>query len=168
MVLDNIKKADAPENHPIANISWSAPQIVNTPKSNLWYWIVALIALGLAVAFYFMKNYFGIAVVVIAPIVFYIIGREQHPKSKYTLTEESITVNEKIYLYKDLKSYWLTEGPLFSTLYIETTKKLLPPLSIYLIGVDPLKVKNAISQHLPENKNKKEPAADRVSKLLGF
>jgi len=166
MAMDNIKKAEPKTAN--SGISWVAPQMVSKPKSGLWYWIISIIALGLAVAFFFMKNYLGIAIVIIAPIVFYLMSRSKSPEIKYKIDQTGITIGETNYLYNNLKSYWISDDYPYAILYIETTKKLLPPLTIHLANVNPERVNSLVGQYLPVNKNKKPPISDNISKLMGF
>lgn len=166
MALDNIKKAEPRTVN--TEISWVAPQIINAPRANSWYWIVSIVALVLAVVFFFMKNYLGIVVVVITPIVFYLMSQGKNPEIKYKIDQLGVMVGEKTYLYNNLKSYWIIDSYPYAVLYIETTKKLLPPLTIHLVNIDAEKVDNFIGQYLPHSKNKKSPISDNISKLMGF
>lgn len=166
MALDNIQKAEPKKTG--SAISWVAPQMVNAPKSSLWYWIISIIALGLAIAFFFMKSYLGMVVVIIAPIVFYLMNRGKNPEIKYKIDQAGIMIGEKTYPYNNLKSYWISDEYPYAILYVETTKKLLPPLTIHLTNVSPEQVNNLMSQHLPSSKNKKPPLSDNISKLMGF
>lgn len=166
--MTNNKPMDFQKPNKEKMISWTAPEFIHYPKDTSWYLTIGLGALILAGVFFWMKNYLGMVVVILTPLVFYLISRGRAKQIKYLLNKEGLSIGEKNYPFEQLKTFWIIEGPLFATLYLETTKKFLPPLTIYLLRVNHQEVREFLKEYLPEQEGKKEIIHDQISRFLRF
>jgi hypothetical protein len=149
-------------------ISWSAPEFIHAPKNTSWYFTMILFMAILVGLFYWLKNYYAIAVVILVPIIFYLLSRGGAKKIKYNLNKEGIDFKGKTRDFNSFKSFWIITKPEADILYLEPTQKMSPPLTIYLTTVATLDIVNFLKQHLPENKEKRETLYDQVFRILRF
>ncbi|MCL5795247.1 MAG: hypothetical protein M1338_02725 [Patescibacteria group bacterium] len=149
-------------------ISWFAPEFIYAPKNTAWYFFMILIMAILIGLFYWMKNYYAIGVVVLVPIIFYLLSRGKVKKIKYILGAGGINFNDKFHDFNSFKSFWIVSKPEADILYLESTQKMSPPITIYLTKINIKEVYDFIKQRLPENKEKKETFYDQVFRILRF
>ncbi len=150
------------------SITWISPEFVRYPKTKNWYIVISIIGLVLAGLFVWLKNYMATAICILAPTVFFIMSREKIKKRTCTLDKNGLTIDEKIYSFDELKSFWIVDADLASTLYLETTRKFRAPITIYLAKVDQEKIRSFLSQFIAEQKGKQETSQDKISRIIGF
>jgi hypothetical protein len=162
------KQADITSPKKESIISWSAPEFIHAPKNTSWYIFMSLVIVALAALFYWLKNYYAIAVVILVPIIFYLLSRGESKKIKYNLNKEGIDFKGKNHDFNSFKSFWVISRPEADILYLEPTQKMSPPLTIYLTNIDIRQINNFLKQYLPENKEKRETLYDQVFRILRF
>lgn len=149
-------------------ISWLAPEFIYAPKNTSWYFTMAIFMIALIGLFYWMKSYYAIPVVILVPVIFYLLGRGEPKKIKYVLDSSGINYKDETHDFNSFKSFWIIARPEADVLYLEPTKKMSPPITIYLTKVDIIEINNFLKQHLPENKEKRETLYDQVFRILRF
>mgnify|MGYP000869346888 FL=1 len=103
------KNMDMVNRKPATNIlSWKAPDFVYYPKNFTWYLVVSVLAIGIGVAFYYMQNYLGMTMVILAGIILIILGNKKPKDRLYKIDRDNLYIDNKSYLLKDFKSYYVT------------------------------------------------------------
>lgn len=149
-------------------ISWQAPDFIYYRKSRTWYIIISIIAVVLAIVFYFLKLYAGIAVVFAGILALFSLSKNKPTMIKYILSDKGISYKDKIYKFEDLKSFCLTMELGIPKLFLEQTGKLKPNLEIILGKVNPQVVRNFLLAKLPENLELKQTFHETISAIIGF
>ena len=149
-------------------IAWEAPEYERFSKGQLWFLILGLATLTLAaVAFYYGNYFFALFIVIAGILVGWFAVRE--PKTiHFAVTSEGVQFENKIYLFDDLKSFWIFyEPPLFKELSVESKKIFMPHLKAPLGDADPDEIRKKLLKFLPEEKQK-EPFITIISHLARF
>lgn len=150
------------------SISWVAPEYIHQTKNKWWYISIALIGIVLAGIFFWLKRYEAIAIAILAPVVLMLMTREKNREIKYTVAREGIGLNDQFYPFDNFRSFWVVTTPPTPKLYLETTKKLSPHLTIFLMRVNIDKVRDLLKEHLPEQEGNKEILHDQIARIFRF
>ncbi|MGH7195921.1 MAG: hypothetical protein ACREGA_04040 [Candidatus Saccharimonadales bacterium] len=164
--------ADAPAEREkpaeIQPITWSASEFVAHKKSVGWYAALALVAIVLAAASYFLTH--SIASTVVVPLVALAFGyyaARQPRVLNYQLDARGLTVAEKLYAFGDFKSFALVNEGAFSSILLLPLKRFVPPLSIYFAPDDQPKIMNVLQACLPIE-NYQPDYIDRLMRRVRF
>lgn len=151
-----------------AKIYWEAPEFISYDHGTKWYITLFAVGVGLAVLFWWLDNFFGFIAIILAVIVFSILSRQKSKKRSYGLSDEGMIINDKLHLFSNFKSFYITFTDNVASLHLEPTKKLAMLSSALLVGVDAQKVADFVNQYLPENQKAGVPTNDLFSKWFRF
>lgn len=169
MPNQEIKKSNLTENKGKGiRLIWQAPEFIYYPKTTSWYIGVSIIAAVIIAIFVLTKQYFSAGLVLLIAIVVFILSKNQPKIIQYILTSSGITFREKIHPLSDFKSFWITQGDLISTLYLEKTGKFTSPLVIYITQIDPQAIKDFLKLYLVEKLTSSDTINEGFSRFLRF
>jgi len=146
---------------------WKANEFAEYSKNSSWYLLVIVVAIAIAAVFWWLKNWTAIGVVAAAAIAL-IAQAKTKPKSvSVQLFREGIVVNNKVYPYDSLKSFWIISGdhPVFR---LEQTGFLRPHINVPIAEEDPAQIQLFLAKFLPENEKKGEDIADIIQRWTRF
>lgn len=147
---------------------WEIPETAQYRRGRLWYAVAFIIILSLAAYAIFTANFlFALMVALFAAII--LVGHSRAPLMlNVAITEQGVAINNRLYRYPDLKSFWIIdEPPAVKNLYLEFQSSLRPPLSFHLDTQDCVQIRQTLARFLAEDGEKKEePIADILSRLL--
>jgi len=160
----NIKKT-APLN---LIISWRAPEYIKYP-TNINTLIIFAIADFIIILFaIFTRNILMAVLFFLIGIVVYIYSQKEPKEINFAITPKGVAINNDIYRYEDLQSFWIFyHPPIFKELVIRSKKKLLPLIKIPLGNQNPNVIRKRLLDFLPE-KQEEESLVDIISRTLGF
>ncbi len=149
-------------------MSWQAAEYAHYERTADWYWwvgLVAVIMLGLAV---WQKSFlFGVLVLVAwFTILLYAV---RPPRTiQVAITEHGVMVEKNLYLWGNLKSFWIFyTPPIKKEVSLETKKSFVTYVKIPLGDMDPEEVKTIIKKFIPEIEQR-ESLIDNLSHLAKF
>ena len=85
----------------------------------------------------------------------------------YAITEEGFHAGNALYLFSNIKSFYISDKDGLVELSLEIKSVLLPFLRLSLKEVSPEMVKTYLLQFLPEEEHK-ELATDQIARSLGL
>lgn len=155
-----------------ALISWSVQEEHSGEKSTDWFWALGILAISAASAAFILRNVlFGILILIASFLLaLYVIKKPQ--TIRYALTKRGIRINEELYPYQTLESYWIhldAHNPEDNPLLLVKSKEFFAPLlSIPLAEeVRPEDVADILNDLL-ELEEHDPPMAHRLLELFGF
>src|SRR3989344_5822032 len=90
-------------------ISWSEREYKHREKSSDWFWGVGIIAVVIIAAAVFSANYLLALLVALGAFNVALFG-SRHPQIfEFELNQKGVRVNNKLYRYANLKSFWVRE-----------------------------------------------------------
>src|SRR3989338_6451799 len=92
-------------------ISWSAMEYEHDRKSNEWYWSLGVITLALAVAALLLKNILFASFIVLAGFTAALYGAKKPRIIRFSVSAKGVKIDDKIYQYETLKSFWIKYDP---------------------------------------------------------
>lgn len=148
-------------------IEWSAAEYEMRERSPYWFFAVSGISLAFILFGIFTRNYFFIAFIALACIVTFLYTKKAPQMIRCAVTRDGIFINHRRHEFSRLKSFCIFERPDFHALSLETDKALSPFLHVPLGHIDIQKLKNVLSQYLPEEDHK-EFISDQIARNIGL
>lgn len=156
------------KSHPTLIISWRGPEYPKYPKNINVLITFAIFDFLMIILAIVLRNILMAILFFLIGIVVYIYYQKEPREVFFAITPQGIVINETLYLYKDLKSFWiLYEPPLFKELVIRHKKKSNPLTKIPLENQNPNIIRKRLLEFLPE-KEEEESLVDIISRILKF
>lgn len=143
-------------------INWQMEEPNLTPKSNDWYWALAIFGLAIIVFSILLKNYLFIVIVVLIALIFYFSKNKELELINFRLDAEGLHIDGKLYHYEGFESFWIfpahthaTDGA--TTLLHEREiafrykRRLAPLLIVPFHDNDESQIRKILTKHLSEN-----------------
>ena len=149
-------------------VSWSAPEYEHIPKSNEWYWILGILTVALAIAALLLKNILFASFIVLAGFTAALYGTKKPKVVKFVVGARGAQIDDKIYPYENLKSFWIKyDPPQKKELEIISKKLFMPRLILPLEDADPNEVRAILIRALKEEETK-DSLSEIIAERLGF
>lgn len=151
-------------------ISWQFPEYEqkNRPK---WWWLLAIVVwLGLVIwAAVAQQSFLYLLILLFAAIIFITLERREPQLLECRITNEGIEVDDHLYLFDDLESFFIIyQPPYIKNLYL-IRKSWRPILAIPLHNQNPAEVKQILALRLKEDLDRiEEPFLDQLARWLGL
>lgn len=146
---------------------WKAAEFAQHQKNSLWYFIVVGATLALADLFYWLKNWTAMGVVGAAALAMIAQAKSKPRSVSVALYRSGIVVNDKVYPYSALKSFWIIVGehPVFR---VEQVGFLKTHINIPIADEDPAQIQLFMAKFLPEDEDRGEDLADMLQRWTRF
>ncbi|OIO47206.1 MAG: hypothetical protein COY09_00290 [Candidatus Portnoybacteria bacterium CG_4_10_14_0_2_um_filter_39_11] len=142
----------------------------NTQQKTNKLWIVGLVVAGLAclIISFWQKNFILAILTILILFVIFQFNRKDNSTHIFSVSDQGIQINKKLYLYQFLKSFWIFYEPNgIQELSIESKKTIVPLVKIPLYNQDPNEIRKFLLRYLPE-KEQEESLIDIIAHRLGF
>jgi len=149
-------------------IQWEELEYPYKPKGPNWYWGVASGTLAVLIISILTRNFLLGILSVIATFTLGVYGAKKPQKTVYSVGGRGIHAGNRLYTYKNLKSFWINyEPPLKKELILESKKSIMPHIKIPLGDVDPGEVRKTLKKYLREEEVE-ESLMETIGDWLGF
>ncbi len=147
-------------------VHWRGPEFEHYPHERKWY-IGALLILALIVFYAVIKGGIIMAILfTLIGLVGYLLLTQPQKVIDFAVTYEGILVNDEIFPYDNIKSFWIFyEPPHTRVISLHMRGFLRPYLHVPLHQVDPVDVHKALVEFVPEVKQE-ENMVDVLERLL--
>lgn len=145
---------------------WSASEETKIQRSLLWYLIIGIIIVALLIFSVAQKNWLFLVFIILAIAAYATSTINKDSKKIYRINQNGITVDEKLFSFKELRSFSFAEKNGEKILAIETGKTAEKYL-IIPIKKDWEKISEFLQKHLPK-KEYQESFVDTLKDYLGF
>ena len=127
------------------------------------------------IIFFLLVGYFTYAKQLITALTFlllgltiYIFSFKKPRQVDCNITYQSLEVDDTIYPFKELVSFWIFyEPPNFKVISLKHKKPYLPYIQIPLGDADPMEVRRILLKYLPEEEQD-EPFSDKLARIIRF
>ena len=152
----------------IIDICWAAPEFEKREKSPAWFLIIGVFALVIFAVALLMKNFIFAILILLAVFAVFIYAIKEPRLAHFKIDSSGIAIDEKLYSYAELDSFWIFYEPgAPKELSIKCKKWLTPLIKISIKDRDPIAIRQALSQFIPEEKQE-ESLADIIARSIGF
>jgi len=105
---------------------------------------------------------------ILTAVVLYIYALKKPRKIKFSISGRGIQVDQSLYGFDGLKSFWIFyEPPEIKELSIRSKKKFIPYVKIPLGNQNPAEIRKFLLKFLPERKHQ-ESIAETLAKKIRF
>jgi hypothetical protein len=141
--------------------AWKIPEYTQHQRSSQWYMVMIALALILIVYSIFTQNFlFALIIILIVFIIFlreYIVPRDL----KFLITEDGIVLGERLYPYREIKSfYFVYDPPAVKKIYFTLKKGINPIFSVPLNDLNPLALRERLLIYLDEDLEQENQTLD--------
>ena len=147
---------------------WEAPSFYYNPqKKYLALVVIALMAGAVALLFYDRDMLLAIFLM-LSSLVPVLYANKKPDISKIKVDQAGVCIGERLYYYKELKSFWIEynpHGP--KELSLEARKWYLPHIKVSLEQEDPLELRSLMINFVPERVHE-QSLIDLIARKLGI
>ena len=165
---DPAPKAASVETEDGAPLSWEVPEYDANKKSPAWYaaiYSAAALVIGVMI---WIENYTAAAFFSIAAFVVTLYASKEPRMMTFGIDGRGIRVGDRLYVYEDLRSFWIFYEPgVRAELSLRSRKVGIPYIRIPLGNVNPAKVHLMASRFLPERRHA-DSVIDDFARHIGF
>lgn len=149
-----------------APVSWVAHEYIHQEKGALWFVLFALIILGfLAISIFLMQSWSFAALLAVIAVVVVVYSRRPPRELTYSLTDEGLTVDDKLHKFSSFKSFGvIRDGEEFSVMLIPV-QRFQPGITVYFPEEAGEDIVDILGSRLPM-KDLKLDMVDHVVRLL--
>jgi hypothetical protein len=151
-------------------ISWRALEHIKTDKSADWFWVVGIIAVGIAILAIYFSNILFALVILIGTFAIFLQSNIPPAMRDFELNRQGVISGKTLYTYTSLESFYVVDEDGWDRdRILLKSKKLLMPLIVIPLGenvaVD--EVSTYLLNFLPEEAME-EPTLQLILNRLGF
>jgi hypothetical protein len=130
--------------------SWAAPSFKKSERTIRWYGVAAALILALIAYSAWQKDWFVIGIIVVASaIMFWYLHAVNPTDVNYKITPIGLYLDEKLYPFSEIHSFWMVYNASVKNVYIAYRKKYLTSLIINIENVDPVLLKGYLLKKIP-------------------
>lgn len=133
--------------------SWQVPEYEKHERNRNWYILATCAGLLLLLFAFLSKNYLFVFFIIIAALVIMLHDSSEPDLVDIRITDEGIIVGKNFYDYDELKNFAIVYKPgrKIKNLYFEFKSSIKQRLSIPLMDMNPLPIREKLKKNLPEN-----------------
>ncbi len=148
-------------------VSWLAPEFIRYPRTWLWFFICGLIDMALLAYAYYSGSITMGLVFLVLPVVI-LLEQRKHPEMKQVIfSPYGIKFGERKFPYSEIKKFWiLHHPPHINELHILTNNRISPEVTIHMMDIDPVQLRNFLVTQISELEGKKEPFLETLIRIL--
>lgn len=148
--------------------SWKAKEFEKYEKSTAWFVVMGLVFLALILTAIAWQSYTAFILFVLIGFVVFIYAVREPKTLEYAITHQGVKVENLIYKFDDIESFWIFyDPPEVKYLSLKTKHGLGKHVHIPLGQEDPEKIREVLSRFVPEKKQE-EHLADVLARALRF
>jgi hypothetical protein len=151
-------------------IKWQALEHIKVERSEDWFWIIGIIAVGGAVLAVYFSNILFALLILIGTFTIFLQAHTEPKIQKYELNRRGVVIGSQLYPYSTLESYYvIDEDGWDRDRLLLKSKKTFMPLLILPLGEDttPEEVSEFLIEYLDEE-HLEESSIEKIAILLGF
>ena len=161
-----VEKVSAENKNP--QISWEAPSFYYNPQKRYLSLVIAALLAGAAALLVFRHDTLTSIFLILSSLVLLLYSKQKPVISKITVDQSGIWVDDVMYPYKDLKSFWVEYDPGGAKeLSLESVKWYMPYVKILLNKQNPVEIRSLVINFLPE-KEHENSLVDHIGRKLGL
>lgn len=129
--LDDAKPVQSsPVDEPV---TWTAQEYISLEKNNSWYFVFAVVVLGLIAGDIFLLKSYTFSVLVVVMAVSVIIYSRRPPRTiQYALSgKQGLYISDRLYNFADFKAFGLIRDAEHHSIMLIPIKRFAPGVSVY-------------------------------------
>ncbi len=149
--------------------SWQVPEYEKHARGKYWYFGASLTALLLVFYAVWTSNFLFAAIILVGSIVIFLNDIRQPELVRFSITNEGLLVGRRFYDYDEIKDFSLVYKPKqgVKNIYFEFKNRLKPRLSIPLLDINPLPIRENLLRYLTEDLERTDqPTSEALGRMF--
>ena len=152
----------------LRGITWEALEHHHGEKRSDWFWALGIITIGATTASIMFGNTLLGIVILISGIVMSLLALREAKVVPYAVTLRGVRVEERLYPYSTLESFYIDEEDPFGPQLLVKSEKMFMPLIVMPIPEEYIDdIEEILASRLPEE-HLEEPLAHKLLEFFGF
>jgi hypothetical protein len=149
-------------------VKWTASEFISHEKSRSWYVYLALIAVAIAAAFYFLtKDIFSVVVVGLVMVVMGVFGSLKPRTLDYGISPDGIQIGNKNFTFETFRSFSVMDDSPLPSIQLLPQKRFMVPIVMYFDPKDADHIVKILGDYLPFEHRERD-LIDKLSSRLRF
>jgi hypothetical protein len=151
-------------------IAWRALDHIKEKKSEDWFWIVGIIAIGMVVLAIFFDNILFAMLIALATFSSFLLAHSAPREIDYEISRKGIRAGDVLYPFSSIESFWVVDedGYERDRVLLKSKKFFMPMITIPVgNGADLEEVRECLLQYTFEEEMH-EPFHEYLMHILGF
>jgi hypothetical protein len=150
------------------NIEWESLEYDLSEKSPDWFWALGIVSVSIAVTAIIFNNLLFAILILVGAFSLGLYAARKPDLVRYGATQRGVLVDETLYIYSSLDSFWIEHDVEKPKLLISSKKKFMPHIVIPINPeVDTDHLRDYLLDYVDEEEQR-EPLASRIMEYLGF
>jgi hypothetical protein len=145
---------------------WQAGEFTTNEVGSFGWWGVGGFLVLAAAWTIWMKQWMGLAVVIMIGVMVWLVRGMKPRKFDHQLTEVGVKVGSRVYPYNTLKSFWIVLDTNVRTVNLLPDKKFGFLLTLQLGDANVDKVRETLAKFLPEDASRGEDTVDKIGRFF--
>ena len=161
-------------------LNWSALEYEERERGKDWFWALGIIVATSSIASIIFGNYFFAALIVLSGVLLGFFAVKKPDMIYYELNNRGLKVGSRIYLYENIKSFWVqieqpkgthqqnTPTTIKPLLFIHSERVFMPIITIPIAEEDAREIHSFMpSKNISEVEMREHPS-EKIMEVLGF
>lgn len=147
--------------------SWTGPEYEHNEKTIFWFIAAGIVALALAIYGIVSGGWsFSLAIVAFCA-AYYAFHRHLPERVEIKITNHGVWVGRHFFNYAKLRKFWIvSDAPFVERLYLRAKVHFHPDIVVSIARQNPVVIRNALREHIPEWEEGDEPFTDTLVRLF--
>ena len=162
------EKLEAPRNIKMKNVKmhWRAPEFEIFERDQKWYLYVSFILVAIVAYAIFTNSLMMAITFILIGMMGYIYLKKDPRILDFMITSDGVVAGREIYVFENLKSFWVFyEEDDLRVISLHTKSYLAPYIHIPIDDQDPSEIRKILLDYLPEEEHK-PGAIDTLDRVL--
>ncbi|MEX2090662.1 MAG: hypothetical protein WD989_00820 [Candidatus Paceibacterota bacterium] len=147
---------------------WEAPSFYYNPQKKYLAMIVIALVAGAVTLLSYHQDMLLAIFLMLSSLVLVLYANKRPDISKVKVDQAGVSINEKTYYYKELKSFWIDYNPNgLKEISLESKNWYLPHIKVSLEKEDPIEIRSLMVNFVPE-KIHEQSLVDFIARKLGI
>ncbi|KKT87017.1 MAG: hypothetical protein VE97_C0008G0002 [candidate division Kazan bacterium GW2011_GWB1_45_10] len=153
-------------NNSVNSIVWQAAEFETHIRDWRWYAVFSLLWVVLIGYSIYSRQWMLLASVVVVGSLLLFSNRIRPRQMTYRIDSAGLSINNKLYLFEQLKNYWfhVKDGKVY--LNLVSTSKFMPTITIRIDQFNQESIQTVLAKFLPMSEHTDEDWIDKINRFL--
>lgn len=156
-----VKTADTPI------LSWETFEYEFKEKSQDWFWILGVLAIGGAFLSLLFKNFLLTIIILLGAFAMSSHAKRPPEMVLVSLNRKGIKVKNVFYPHETIESFWVETDTDTPKLMLKSDRFFMPHFHLPIVGIEPEKVRGFLLDYIPEEKHE-DNFIYQIAEKIGF
>ena len=149
-------------------LEWTTLEYEEKKKDNDWFWALGIIIVASATTSFIYGNYFFGLFLIIGGILLALFAVKKPDLVFYELNEKGLKIRTRLFLYENIKSFWVQKEETKPMLFIKSERLFMPIITMPIKYESAGEIRNFMLENNVLEEEMKEHISEKIMDSLGF